>query len=443
MSNCLSIDYIDSPSDANERLKEGIAMETAAYLALTQDTLASRLSGMPAVTQRLGNDPDSWDVKEVGDGNLNLVFIVKSVKGSIIVKQALPYVRLVGDSWPLPLYRAFYEYNALIRQAERDPGSVPEVYYFEEAQALIVMEFLSPHVILRNKLIAGEKVDGLGDFCGKHCARTAFRGSELSMKSPDKKSDVGLFSGNVEIPAITEGLVFTDPYFDAEMNSHTPGLEPVVARLRSNIDVKRAAQAMLAKFVSNTETMVHGDLHSGSIMATETEIRVIDPEFAQYGPMGFDIGMLTANYLMAYFSQPAHRGSDLATYQAWILSVIEDSFSAFQDEFRHLWKTERTGILYPKSLFEDQGHSSEPACDAVLQAIWHDALRFCGIEMHRRCLSLAHNADFESIKDLGARAALEARNIEMGVALILDAGSITNPQALSARARTFNEKDVL
>ena len=443
MSIHLSIDYIRTPSDGHRVKRKGVAMNSEAYLALTPETLSARLSGVAAVSQHLGNDASNWHVKEVGDGNLNLVFIVQSTEGSVIVKQALPYVRLVGDSWPLPLYRAFYEYNALKRQAERAPGSVPEIYHFDEAQALIVMEFLSPHIILRNKLIAGERVDGLGAFCGKFCARTAFRGSELSMKSADKKADVGLFSGNVEIPAITEGLVFTDPYFDAEMNNHTPGLDPVVTRLRSNVELKRIVQTMLTKFVSNTETMVHGDLHSGSIMATDTEIRVIDPEFVQYGPMGFDFGMLTANYLMAYFSQPAHRAADLGDYQAWILSVIEDSFAAFVDEFRKLWATERTGILYPKSLFEDQGHTSDTACDAVLADIWQDALRFCGIEMHRRCLSLAHNADFENIEDTTLRAALEARNIEMGAALILGADTIKDPQALTALAQTFNEKDVL
>ncbi|GGA26116.1 S-methyl-5-thioribose kinase [Neptunicoccus cionae] len=418
-------------------------MENANYTALTPETLSTRLVALPAVTERLGTDAESWQVKEVGDGNLNLVFIVQSDQGSIIVKQALPYVRLVGDSWPLPLYRAYFEYHALTRQAARDPGTVPEIYHFDEDQALIVMEFLSPHVILRSKLIAGEKVDDLGAFCGKYCARTAFRGSELSMTSADKKADVGLFAGNVEIPAITEGLVFTDPYFEAELNNHTPELEPVINELRNNIELKRMAQVMLTKFASNTETMVHGDLHSGSIMATQSEIRVIDPEFAQYAPLGFDIGMLTANYLMAYFSQPAHRGTDLEAYQDWILSVITECWSSFEAEFRHLWNTERTGMLFPKSLFEDQGHSSETACDGVLADIWQDALRFCGIEMHRRCLSLAHNADFETIEDTTVRAPLEARNLQMGAELVLKTDTLKDAKALIALARTFNARNIL
>ncbi|WP_299967559.1 S-methyl-5-thioribose kinase [uncultured Roseobacter sp.] len=412
------------------------------YEALTVETLPERLKGVAALAAQVGEDASTWRVEEIGDGNLNLVFIVSGPGGKAIIKQALPYVRLVGDSWPLPLYRAFFEYHALTRQAARDPGAVPVVHYFDETQALIVMEFLAPHVILRRKLIAGERVEGLAAFLGCYCARTAFRGSELSMQSGDKKTDVALFAGNIEIPAITEALVFTDPYFDAEMNNQTEGLEPVVARLRADVGLKVRAQKALQRFVSNTETMVHGDLHSGSIMSTDSDSKVIDPEFVQYGPMGFDIGMLCANFLMAYFSQPAHRASGLDDYQAWILAVIADTCSTFETEFRHLWKTERTGILYPASLFEDQGHDSTPACDAVLAGIWRDAWAVCGIEMHRRCLSLAHNADFEEIADVSLRARLEARNLMMGAELIHTAEEISGVEAVCALARSFNGKDV-
>ena len=93
-------------------------MTATAYEALTPE----RLGSLPALAQRVG-PADSWQVTEVGDGNLNLVFIVRGAAGAAIVKQALPYVRLVGESWPLPLNRSFFEYHALIRQAARDPGS--------------------------------------------------------------------------------------------------------------------------------------------------------------------------------------------------------------------------------------------------------------------------------------------------------------------------------
>lgn len=416
----------------------------ARYEALTITTLATRLSDVHDVASRVGGDPASWEICEVGDGNLNLVFIVTGATGSVVVKQALPYVRMVGESWPLPLYRAHFEYYALVRQAKRAPGVAPEVFYFDKPQALFVMEYLYPHTILRRKLIKGERVAKLGETIGQFCARTAFRGSELSLPSPEKKQDVGLFSGNVAIPAITESLVFTDPYYGAEMNHHTPELSPVVDELRRNRRLKAKVQRLLMKFTANTETMLHGDLHSGSIMATESDVRVIDPEFSQYGPMAFDLGMAVANFLMAYFSQPAHRRDDeLAAYQAWILEVIEACFTSFDAEFRHLWQTERTGILFPRTLFEEQGNSADDACDALLDEIRLDALAYCGIEMHRRVLSLAHNADFEEIEDTALRARLEARNVLMGQALILNPEEAREVSALIELAQAYNRQDVL
>ena len=415
------------------------------YEPLNLDNLPNRLSEINEIADRVGADPKTWIVNEVGDGNLNLVFIIKGPVGTIIVKQALPYVRLVGDSWPLTLDRAFFEYNALLRQDQRDPGIAPEVYYFDKEQGLIAMEYLAEHKILRQKLIAGEKVRGWASTIGKHCAKLAFKGSDLHMLTQDKKNDVALFQKNNELMAITENLVFTDPYFEAEMNQNTKGLEGIIKLLRDDVELKSKVQHMLKKFTSNAETMCHGDLHSGSIMCTPDKTRVIDPEFAFCGPMGFDLGMLIANYLMAFFSQPAHRSSssDTETYQEWILNIIKNTTKSFVDEFILLWKTERKGILYPESVFENQGHSSLAAMNDLLQEIWVDAVTVCGIEMHRRCLSLAHNADFEEINDLALKAKLEARNLIMGRELILKAHSLNGVEYILEMARDFNRKELI
>ena len=419
-------------------------MSSEKYEPLTIETLADRLGSVDAICKIVGDDTSKWNIDEVGDGNLNLVYTVSSDLGNIIIKQALPYVRLVGDSWPLPLSRSFYEHEVLVRQAKRDPGSVPVIYYFDKEQAIIAMEMFLPHIILRKKLISGEYINGLAQRLGEFCARNAFRGSDLSLQTADKKSDTAMFQGNLALMAITESLVFTEPYFEAEMNHHTEGLDPIVKILRSDVKMKSEAQKMLMKFTSNTETLCHGDLHSGSVMCTDNETKVIDPEFGFYGPMGFDIGMLISNYLMAYFSQPGHRDSEkLSEYQNWILKVIEETFETFQQEFKKLWNFERTGILFPSSMFEDQGDSSDFALNEMLEHIWQDAVAVCGIEMHRRVLSLAHNADFEEINDTKKRSQLEARNLMMGRELILNNKSIKNASELTSLAKKFNSENYL
>ena len=400
------------------------------YAPLTVETLASRLSSVDAIVTRLGTDISKWKSNEVGDGNLNLVFIVKSEQGSVIVKQALPYVRLVGDSWPLPLKRSFFEYHALIRQAERDPGAVPTVYHFDQAQAIIVMEFFTPHVILRESLMAGKKHDGLARVLGLFCARTLFRGSDLSMDTAKRKADVALFVDSVELCDITETLVFSDPYFNAERNHHTPQLDRIVARLREDIDLKVEAHHLKAKFCNNGETMLHGDFHTGSIMVSDNETKIIDPEFALYGPMGFDVGMLLGNFWMAYFAQPGHASveGERDEYQNWILDVVEGVWNNFSAEFSQLWRKERTGILYEKTLFEDQGHTlaSEQALSHRLNAIWEDTLGFAGVEIIRRTLSLAHIAENATIKDEELRADCEARGLDLGRQLVVNRSRINS-----------------
>lgn len=421
-------------------------MSAETYVALTPESLPARLGGLTVLREKVG-PPESWRVREVGDGNLNLVFIVTGAAGQVVVKQALPYVRLVGESWPLPLKRSFFEYNALIRQEARDPGSVPAVWHFDETQAIVVMEYLTPHVILRHALIEGRRVASLGERLGEFCARTLFRGSDLSMPAAAKKADLALFAGNVELCDITENLVFSDPYFAAPMNRHTPGLDAIVARLRGDLSLKVAAQHLKMAFTSRGETMLHGDLHTGSIMVTDTETRVIDPEFATYGPIGFDVGMLIANFLMAHLSQPGHEAApgDRAEHQQWLLSVIETVWRTFVAEFSHLWRTERRGILHQASLYEDQGHglASEQALADLLGRIWTDTLGFCGVEMHRRILGLAHNADFERIADERRRAACEARALAMGRQLMLGAGAISGIDAVTAMARRMDKEDHL
>jgi 5-methylthioribose kinase len=388
------------------------------YQPLTPETLPARLGGLAVLTGRLG-DPAGWRVEEVGDGNLNLVFIVRSGDAGLVVKQALPHVRLVGDSWPLPLKRAFFEYHALTRQAARDPGRVPEVLYFDEVQALIVMDFLTPHVILRKSLAAGVVHPHLAEQLGLFLARALFRGSDLSMKTVERKADLALFADNVELSDITENLVFTDPYFAAAMNRHTsPQLDARVATLRADRDLKVAAQHLKLAFCANAQTLLHGDLHTGSVMVTDTDTRVIDPEFAVYGPFGFDVGMLLANFLMAYHAQRGHEESPGArdAYRVFILDTVDAIWGVFRDEFARLWRTERTGILYPPSLYEDQGDTlgAEQALADLIHGIWVDCWGFAGVEMHRRILGLAHILEFESIEDPDRRAACERRALATG-----------------------------
>ena len=71
--------------------------------------------------------------------------------------------------------------------------------------------------------------------------------------------------------------------------------------------------------------------------------------------------------------------------------------------------------------------------------MWEDALGFCGIEMHRRTLTLAHNADFESIEDTTFRGKLEAQNLSIGSRLIVERSNIADCDAFLLMIQSAKE----
>ncbi|MEP6356263.1 MAG: S-methyl-5-thioribose kinase [Hyphomicrobiales bacterium] len=412
------------------------------YYALDAETMTRYLALNAQIIDILGGNPEKWITEEVGDGNLNLVFIVKNGDKSVIVKQALPYVRLVGESWPLPLSRIYFEHEALSRQEAAVPGLTPKILCYDHEMALIVMEHLTPHIILRKGLIAGIQYPHLADHAGRFMAETLFSYSDLALDGEAKKLNVALFSENHVMCALTEQVIFNDPYYQAELNHHTtPQLDEVVKDIQQDSALKVAVQELKTLFMSKTQTLLHGDLHSGSIMVTESDTRVIDPEFAFYGPMGFDVGALMANLLLAYFSQKGHAtaSDDRADYSEWLLQTLLQTYAVFEADFSTLWRERRVGSLYPEALFATSDSSaSERALNAYLRDIMIDSIGFAGAKMLRRIVGIAHVEDLEAIEDEDKRAACEKRALSLARILITDRASFSSFDDVVRMAREIN-----
>jgi 5-methylthioribose kinase len=392
----------------------GLNTTPQGYVAQTSASLAACLARVPHLAERLGGRADAWRIEEVGDGNLNLVFKVYGPRGAMAVKQALPYVRLVGESWPLPLSRAHYEHMALSEQARHTGRLVPGIYHYDETLALIAMELLEPHIIMRHGMIAGVEYPRFAKDIATFMARTLFFTSDLALTADKKKLMIGAFSGNTALCKITEDLIFTDPYRVAELNRWTkPYLDPYAAQWREDGDLKAAVSRLKLKFMSSAEAMIHGDLHTGSVMLTVEDTRVIDPEFAFMGPMGFDVGAVIANILISYFSQDGHEKKPGVrdSYREWILQTLVQIWTGFADQFLALWREHQTGDAYPPSLFQGElgGIRLEAERRAYMSHLWRDTLGFAAAKMIRRILGLAHNIDLEKIGDARMRATCEAR----------------------------------
>ncbi len=412
----------------------------AGYAPLDEGTIPAFLAGLPEVARRLGGGPSNWRVSEVGDGNLNLVFLVGGPSGGVCIKQALPYVRLVGEGWPMPLKRALFEYECLGEHARHVGRLVPEVYHYDPRLYAIVMERLEPHIIMRRGMIRGIRYPRFAEHIAEFMARSLFFTSDLALPAGEKKRKMALFCDNVELCKITEDLIFTEPYRVHERNRWTsPQLDALAKEFREDAALKVAISRLKVKFLASAEALIHGDLHTGSVMVTEDDTRVIDSEFAFFGPMGFDVGAVIGNLLMSYFSQDGHARADdpREAYQEWVLAATEEVWNRFEAKFLDLWRRHASGDAYPEALFQDPNSRSALEAERrdYLRRLFADTLGFGAAKTIRRILGLAHNIDFEWIEDKDARAACERRALRLARELMVNTGRYGSIASVAAAAR--------
>ena len=173
-------------------------------------------------------------------------------------------------------------------------------------------------------------------------------------------------------------------------------------------------------------------------MVTETDTKVIDPEFAVMGPIGFDVGKLLGNLLLSFFSQRGHERhpGERDAYRAWILATTARGLGRVRRRFVELWNAYPTGDGYPRALFDGpEGEASLREVQAdYMGRLFQDALGFAGAAMIRRTLGLAHNIDMETIADPDLRAACERRNLRLARELLAGAAGFPDIAAVTARA---------
>jgi 5-methylthioribose kinase len=393
------------------------------YRILDPKSLLALVGNLKVVRTLLGDRTEDWQIREVGDGNLNLVFIVEGPDGSVCVKQALPYVRAAGPSWPMSPERAFFENSYYVAVAPHVGALIPKIYHYDSELYCTVMERLSPHIILRHGLIAGRRYNNLARDIGEYIAKACFFTSDFARPFERKMDGIALFAANKPLLRITVDLIFAEPYFVAARNRHTsPQLDEIVSSLRRDGPLKVAAARFGQKFLSEAQALIHGDLHSGSVMVTENDSRVIDPEFAFYGPIGFDLGAFFGNLLLNWYSQPGHStpNDDRVAYQEWILQQAKIFWGTFRRCFLALWNENTKGDAFPTAMFStpEDIATLQSARSVFLDSLFADMLGFGACKMIRRILGFAHIIDFESIRDATVRGDCEASALAMAHMLL-------------------------
>ncbi|KOV78714.1 5-methylthioribose kinase [Streptomyces sp. NRRL WC-3618] len=379
---------------------------------------------IPAYLNERGHwaNPADIEVREVSDGNMNRVFLARSTDGtrSLAVKQALPWVRVAGPSWPMSPERADAEARAYEQVAKVAPDKIPAILGYDPEHYALVMEDMSDLEVLRTLLNEGASYGPhTSARIGEFVAQLTFATSDFGMASADRKALLAA-SVSPELCKITEDVVLAEPYIEHEHNHWHEDLDDLATEFRADARLRTEVADLRHTFMTSAQALLHGDLHTGSVMVGGRQgapvVRVFDPEFSFVGPIGYDLGLYWANALV---SEQRARALGSLTDHADQLAL---SWHAFETEFRNLWPT-RTDTFFDDAYL-----------DRFLRRIWTDSVGYAGTEIIRRIIGFAHLTDLTTLPN---PVPASRRALLIGRELIVRRDELTTPNDVRAVAESF------
>lgn len=318
-------------------------------------------------------------IKESVEGFVNTIYRIRGDNGhSAVMKQvaALPISRAEeqGDGqpdthlqdWTLDPGRLRNEISVLIFWNSVLPGICPEIYLFDEPRGIIVMEDLSHLSLLRYEFSRMKPFPLLGERLGDFFAHNLFYSSDLHMTRFRRKTMQDFFE-NPEYTAL-EPFLFEDCAIVSDHRTMPEATWPLRQSILTDTICQNEIKRLRQLFTTTKECLIHTDLHSSNIMVDEATVKIIDTEFAGFGPIAQDFGRLTASFCLNYLSWLGDDGSYTPAarlaYQESVLDILETMYTRFESTFQSLCQENQADSYILKSL-DVEGYLRSHFVDAL------------------------------------------------------------------------------
>ncbi|CAJ1430974.1 unnamed protein product [Effrenium voratum] len=352
------------------------------------DFVAVHMRDLPDAPLSIGSQ---LQAEEITGGNLNYAFVVRDDQGRcVFVKQAPDFIKVIGPEAKLTRQRMRLEVEVFQEWARGAEIAryLPRIWKFDEDAMAFIMDFLGSHQLLQKSLFEGQAEAGLSGALGK-CMALMHARTHCSKLEPLESKRLAEKYENRLLRDIQLEYVFSKCYRE----------DARATALRNDEAFMKEVDEMKGIYNGRDRqnfALCHGDLHAGSIMvdSASASVKIIDPEFAVFGPPGLDVGSLMSTYVMAYCFHKAQGNSCSCD----MVRAAEAIWSAYAADMQ------AAGI----------------AAD-LIQCIEQEALGFLGCEVVRTALGLAFERSLR-LEDPELKALAEEKAMWLGVHCIRHRG---------------------
>ena len=343
-------------------MASGAQQSSSGFRPLAAADVPGYLDGHPAVSEIVGTISD---VRLLTDGKLNDVYLVRGSRGSVVLKQGLPWVRIYPD-WPLPAARTRHEAQVYKIVGPLVGELAPRLIAYDERANALVLAAVEDAAPWSHHLVAGAVDPAVAAALGRFCAQLSFWTSAWGADAARRSALIAGTSGCV-LTDMMAHLVFARP-FEPD-GPHSSGQGTGAEQVLRDTAVIRAIAELERRYRTADDALIHGDLHIASVLIAQAHPVVLDFEFARMGPPGFDLGALWGNIILA---MPIAARSGGHSARRAVASLVGTHWSAYAEAFSAL-------------VTKNSGSAAD--ADSWLDAVRADAIGYAGCEIIRRLTS--------------------------------------------------------
>jgi 5-methylthioribose kinase len=224
---------------------------------------------------------------------MNFVARVHTEKRSIIIKQANPFVQKYPQI-PAPQERVFVEteFYRTIHEYESIAKSMPSLIGMDAINYVIALQDLGDacdftFLYKKGKNLNESELEQLVHFL-----------NELHEIPYDR---IAGYSKNLALRTLNHEHLFHYPFMEDNgfnLDQVQPGLQEIALSYKTDTSFKNKVKALGGIYLSQGNTLLHGDYYPGSWLKTKTGLKIIDPEFSFVGNREFELGIFIAHLTM-------------------------------------------------------------------------------------------------------------------------------------------------